>query len=366
MKLPPPKEHYAVAVVGAGAIGLDHISSFQSHPLAHVAAVAEVSAERGRHAAEQFGIREVTSDNRELLGRDDIDIFSIALPNHLHATVALAALRAGKHVMLEKPMTTDAQSAQRVADESRRRGLLLIVGQNDRFSGEVQTARQLVEKGALGEVYHARTYWMRRSGIPRIGSWFTQRKFAGGGCVYDIGVHALDRCLFLMGEFDAAAVSGQVFGKFGPRGLGEGNWGKGEVDRRKPFDVDDFATALIRLRSGRTVYLQASWAAHQASADCNSTELFGTDAGLSLRPLRLLRPVRRGYLSEEVRQLPNLVDANRMVHFIDCLLGRAEPYVNVSESLAVQRILDAIYRSALTGREVRLRPAASKRSSRTP
>ena len=361
MMLPKPKECYNVAVIGAGAIGHDHIASFQRHPAARVVALAEISEERGREAADRFCIRDLTTDYRTLLARDDIDVLSIALPNYLHAEAALAGLRAGKHVMLEKPMTTDARAAARLVAEATKRRRLLMVGQNDRFSPEVQTAKQLVRSGSLGDVFHGRSFWRRREGIPRIGSWFTQRKFAGGGCVYDIGVHALDRCLFLMGEFDAAAVSGMALAKFGPRGLGEGSWGKSDVDPSKPFDVDDFSVALIRLRSGRSVSLEATWASHQAEADMNGTEIFGTDGGLRLNPLRLFHSTPSGYVNEEVRPLPNLVNPNRMGHFIDCLQGKAEPYVKAAESLAVQRILDAIYRSARLGREVRVKPDSGTR-----
>jgi predicted dehydrogenase len=300
-------------------------------------------------------VPEVVTDYRQLLARADIDVVSIALPNHLHASVALDALRAGKHVMLDKPMATHARDAARLVAEARKRNLLLMVGQNVRFGPEVQTARQFVEEGVLGEVYHAKTAWTRRSGIPRIGSWFTQKRFAGGGSTYDIGVHALDRCLYLLGEFEAAAVSGQTYSKLGPLGRGEGTWGKGEIDPAKPFDVDDLSVALIKLRSGRTVLLETSWAAHHAEPDFQGTQLFGTEAGLLLPPLRLFRPGTHGYNTELVSPLPARVNTNRMVHFIDCLLGKAEPFVKPEESLAVQKILDAIYESARTGREVRIR-----------
>jgi predicted dehydrogenase len=343
-----------VAVIGAGAIGVDHIASFQQHPAARVALLAEVSPERGREAQEKFGIPALVADYRTALARDDIDVVSIALPNYLHAPVALDALKAGKHVMLDKPMATNAREAARLVAEAKRRGVLLMIGQNMRFASEVQTAKSLVESGALGEVYHAKTSWCRRAGIPRIGSWFTQTKFAGGGCTYDIGVHALDRCLFLLGEFEAAAVSGMTYSKFGPRGKGGGTWGKGEIDPKKPFDVDDLSVALIKLKSGRTVLLESSWAAHQPERDINSTQLFGTEAGLTFPPLSLHRETRTGYSTELVTLHPPKVSTNRMVHFIDCLLGKAKPYVKPSESLAIQRILDAIYKSAKTGREVRL------------
>lgn len=349
------KEPIRVAVLGAGAIGLDHIQSFQLHPAARVVALAETSPERGREAADRYGIPELVTDYRELIGRDDIDVISIALPNYLHASVALAALRARQHVMLDKPMATNAADAARLVTEARKQGVRLMVGQNNRFIPEVQTARQLIDDGVLGEVYHAKTAWTRRAGIPRIGSWFTQKQFAGGGCTYDIGVHALDRCLYLLGEFDAAAVSGQTYSKFGPRGLGAGTWGKSEIDPKAKFDVDDLAVALIKLKSGRTVLLESSWAAHQPEPDFNGTQVFGTDAGLLLPPLKLFRPGPLGYSTELVKLIPTPVNPNRMVHFIDVLLGRAKPFVKPEESLAVQKILDAIYASARSGREVRIR-----------
>lgn len=346
---------FNVAVIGAGAIGLDHIRSFQQHPAARVVALAEVSPARGRAAADEFGIETWVTDYQSLLTRSDIDVVSIALPNFLHASVGIEALKAGKHVMVDKPMATNARDAAKLIATAKQKRRRLMVGQNMRFSPEVQTAKHLINQGKLGDLYHAKTCWSRRSGIPRIGSWFTQKQFAGGGCTYDIGVHALDRALFLMGEFDAAAVSGQTYSQLGPLGRGDGNWGKGEIDKKAKFDVDDLAVALIKLKSGRTVLLEASWAAHLPENDFFTSQVFGTDAGIMLNPLRLIRPSRSGYITEQITPTTPLVNENRMVHFIDVLLGKVEPYVHPAESLAVQKILDAIYKSAATGREVRIK-----------
>jgi predicted dehydrogenase len=354
MKTTRKKSHFKVAVIGAGGIGQDHVASFQLHPAVQVVALADVNPERGRELAERFGVPEVVTNYQDLLLRTDIDIISIALPNYLHAPVALDALRAGKHVMLDKPMATNARDGARLAAEAKKRGVLFMVGQNFRFNAETQTAKQVVAGGALGDVYHAKTSWSRRAGIPRIGSWFTQKKYAGGGCTYDIGVHALDRCLYLMGEFDAAAVSGQTFAKFGPRGQGDGNWGKSEIDPGRPFDVDDLSIALIKLKSGRTVLLETSWAAHGPLVDVNSTQLFGTEAGLILPPVQLFKQTKGGYTSQVIDPLPPAANTNRMVHFVDCLLGKEKPFIKNAESVAVQKILDAIYKSAATGREVRI------------
>src|SRR5271157_2183088 len=147
MKINRKKSQYNVAVIGAGAIGHDHLASFKLHPAARVVAIAEVSPGRGREAAERFGIPELVADYRVLLRRSDIDVVSIALPNYLHAKVALDALRAGKHVMLDKPMSTHARDAAKLVAEAKKRGVLLMVGQNFRFNLETQTAKQIVEKG---------------------------------------------------------------------------------------------------------------------------------------------------------------------------------------------------------------------------
>jgi len=345
---------YNVAVIGAGAIGVQHIESFQKHPDARVVALAEVSPERGREAADKFGIAELVTDYQQLLSRDDIQVVSIALPNYLHAPVALEALQAGKNVMIDKPMATNARDAAGLVEEAKKQGTLLMVGQNVRMTPQVQTAKQLIDKGILGELYHARTAIMRPSGIPRIGSWFTQTKFAGGGAVYDIGVHALDRCLFLMGEFEAASVSGQTYAQFGPRGIGDGNWGKGEIDPSKPFDVDDLAIALIKLKSGRTVLLETSWAAYIPEGT-DYTQVLGTEGGLIVPAMKWTHSDgQSGQKTEDVDLLPSMVDPNRMAHFIDVLQGKAQPFIKPEESLALQRILDAIYESAKSGAEVRL------------
>ena len=111
-------------------------------------------------------------------------------------------------------MATNARDAAKILETANKMKRTFMVGQNFRFTRASQMAKMLIQRGDLGEIYHARCFWLRRSGIPRIGSWFTQKKLAGGGATYDIGVHMLDDCLHLMGEFDAASVVGQTHARF--------------------------------------------------------------------------------------------------------------------------------------------------------
>jgi predicted dehydrogenase len=348
-------ERLRCGVIGTGAIGLEHLSSFSLCHRATAVAIAEINPVRSKEASERFKIPRAYSDYRELLEQVDIDAVTIALPNYLHAPVAIEALKARKHVLLEKPMAMNAREAAKIADTAAKMRRTLMVGQNYRFNRQTQIAKVVVQRGDLGEVYHARCFWLRRSGIPRTGSWFTQKKFAGGGATHDIGVHMLDAALHLMGDFEVATVSGQTYAKFGPRNLGEGTWGRSEIDPQKPFDVDDCGVALLKLKSGRTVSLEVSWAAHQPTDGRElGVDLLGTSAGLSLFPARLFRNGPIGYETIQLNVPKVPFPEDRIHHFVNCVLDDKKPLVAIAESLKIQQILDAIHVSSATGKEVRL------------
>src|ERR1043165_4701552 len=278
------------AVIGAGAIGLEHLHSLISCPRASAVAIAETHPQRARDASECFKIPRSYVDFRELLEQPDIDAATVAAPNHLHAPMAIEALKARKHVLLEKPLATNAKDAHKIIETAKKMRRTVMVGQSYRFHRHTQLAKILIERGDLGEVYHARCFWLRRNGIPRIGSWFTQKQFAGGGCTCDLGVHMLDACLHLLNDFAVQAASAQTHIELGPRDSCELNWGKSEVDPKRPCDVEDYSVAILRLKHGRSLILEVSWAAfHPADSREYVIDLLGTQAGLSLYPAKLSR-----------------------------------------------------------------------------
>jgi predicted dehydrogenase len=348
-------ERLRCGVIGTGAFGLDHLSSLLHCPRAVAVAIAESHAGRAKEAADRFKIARSYAHYRDLLDQPDIDAVTVALPNHLHAPVAIDALLAGKHVFLEKPMAVTAREAARIVEAAKKARRTLMVGQGLRFNRHTQMARLLIERGELGEVYHARWFWLRRSGIPRIGSWFTQKQLAGGGCMLDLGSHMLDLGLHLLGEFEVRSVCAQTYAKFGPRGYGEMNWGKGEVDAKRTFDVEDHGVAYLRLKSGRTLACEICWASNRAEEGPEyGVDLRGTNGGLSLFPARLCRPGAHGYetVALALASVPHSED--RIHHFVTCALDGKKPLVLPEESLKLQRTLDAIYASARSGKEVRL------------
>ncbi|HTG43144.1 MAG TPA: Gfo/Idh/MocA family oxidoreductase [Verrucomicrobiae bacterium] len=343
-------------VIGAGAAGCDHLHSLSTCFRAAAVAIAEINPQNSREACDRYRIARSYTDYHELLEQPDIDAITIALPNHLHTSVAIEALKARKHVLVEKPMSTSLKDAVKIVETARKMKRTVMVGQNLRFDRQTQLAKSLIERGELGEVYHARGFYLRRSGIPRIGSWFTQKRYSGGGCVYDLAGHILDTCLFLFNDFKVSSVFAQTHAHFGSRGLGEMNWGKSEIDPKKPFDVEDHGSALIKLQSGRSITLDVSWAGfHPAEAREHGVDLLGTNGGLSLFPARLFRNGPNGYETVHLGGTKMAYVDDRIHHFVNCVLDGKKPLISVEESLQVQQVLDAIYASAESGKEIRLK-----------
>jgi len=343
-------------VLGAGQISRIGCQELKLHPLARVVAASDPHPERLAELAASLNGLRTFSDNRALLDDPDVDAVFIATPNAFHAPLALAALAAGKHVIVEKPFATNANEARAVVELAARVGKVLSVGMNQRFRPDAQRVRELVRAGKLGHVYHGKAFWFRRAGIPKLGTWFGKKSLAGGGALYDVGVHLLDLALFVMDRFEPVSVSGQTYRNFGHRGIGEGNWGLS--DREHPeFDVDDGATALVRFADGATLTLDVSWAIHQKEADRMNVVVHGTEAGAGCYPGELYRfgaepgAYETSTLAETPLPYPH---ANRFHNFIGAVRGTEPLCVLPAEALAVQRILDAIYESSRLGREVML------------
>jgi predicted dehydrogenase len=342
-------------LIGAGQIALDSAKAIKSHPQATVIAAQDLNAERLQNLCSENSIPNAYASAGELFANPEVDAVYIAVPNKFHAPLAKQALEAGKHVILEKPFAFNHAEALEVVQAAEKAGKVFTLGMNQRFSKDSLKIHALVKQGALGEIYHAKAFWFRRSGIPKLGTWFGKKELSGGGSLYDIGVHLLDLCLFAIGNFEPVSVTGMTYTKFGNRGLGEGSWGHSEREHTE-FDVDDFASALIRFANGATVTLDVSWACHAEDGNRNDVHLYGTEAGARCYPAKLFKygekPGEYSVIEGPAAELP--YSPSRFHNFINHLLGREELCVKPEEALVVQRILDAIAESALTGREVRL------------
>src|SRR5262249_35762807 len=228
-----------------------HAEAISASPLGTVYAACDVNVERLQAFADLFGLKRVFTRFDEMLLDPDLAAVVISLPNSLHYPFSLKALRAGKHVLCEKPPTMNAEQMRMLHEEARNGGLIYYFGRQMRFSPAMQTAKRVIAERRLGEIYFAETMWVRSRGTPTgIDGWFTDRSKAGGGAVIDLGVHALDAAWYLMGTPQPRSVSAQTYQKF-PQLAGS-----------NVFDVEDNAYGMIRFENGATLLFKVCWAAN--------------------------------------------------------------------------------------------------------
>lgn len=339
-----------VAVIGGGSIAQrSHLPAYAANASVDLLAVAEPIAERAESITKAFPDVTVIPSYEAVLSMPAVDLVSVCLPNFLHARVSIAALEAGKHVLCEKPPATNAEDARRMAEAAERAGTVLTFGFHQRFRDDAQQLRRLVVGGELGDVYYVKTGMLRRTGIPGMGSWFTQRQQAGGGPLYDIGVHMLDLALFIIGFPPPVSAQGATYAKFGPRGKAAGGWGYREDTGA--FDVEDLATAFVRFEDGTTMLLDAGWASF-SQGDNGYMQILGTEGGANLVPLTIFRE-REGKPATEEREVRR-IDAYgaEIDQVVACILSGKQPLSTPRQGIQVMEILDAIYASAASGHEV--------------
>lgn len=350
---------FRVAFIGAGTIvKLGHIPNFQRLPNVEAVAVCDVNEARAKALASDTGVPQAFTDYKEMLTTMRPDITVIATPNVLHKPMTIDALNAGSHVLCEKPLALTYADAQEMFATAKAHGLTLTVGTHYRFSDPVQMAKAHADAGFFGKIYAARTVWHRRSGIPGYGSWFTNKDLAGGGGLLDIGVHALDRALYIMDYPQPVTVSGALFSEFGPRGQGLGGWGSDifKPDANTRFDVDDLAWAFVRFANGSALQFQVSWAVH--NADAFSVEIMGSEGGAYVgdRDKVELYTTLNGQKADIKLEMPR-TPANSYQKFVENFVRHlagdsSAEIVTPEQALTSVRIVDGIFRSAASGHEV--------------
>jgi len=292
-----------VGVIGLG-MGRAHLKGYEASPNAQVVALCDINEELlGRVLKERPNVRGFT-DYGEMLAMRELQAVSVALPNYLHAPVTIAALEAGKHVLCEKPMAMNAAEAEQMKAASERTGRILMMHFNMRYMASAATLKPIMEAGGLGDVYHVTTTYTRRDGYPRLGSWFGQKAKSGGGPLIDLGVHRIDLALWLMGYPKPVSAFGNVYDLLA-RGL--------------TMSIRGTEGAVFE-QGGQLVLCKKE---HGVPTTC---------------VLEQLKP----------KQTPQ-------EHFVECIIEGKQPEPSAEHGVIVMKILDAIYESARTGGEVKIR-----------
>jgi len=344
-----------VGFIGGGTIAGWHADRVEK--LGHdVAAIAEIADDVREEFAETYDTEQTFEQYEAMVEEAPLDVVVVAVPNALHADCAIAALDAETNVFVEKPLAHSLEDAERVAEAEARSDGELFVGFMKGFEPGTETVVDAIEAGEFGDIYEVNVEYVRRRGIPQIGSWFTRKNISGGGAVVDIGPHMLHLALEALDFPAIKSVSASAGTQFGDREdyTYLSMWGGDPTDDAE-FDVEDHARAMIRTEDDTTIHINVAWASNRAPRQ--HVEILGDDAGAKLVPGEdsvTVYSTTRNTLSETELVAPEQdCYTAEWAYFFDVLAGEQEHTRNtVEQGLDVQRVIEAIYDSAEQGGEV--------------
>ncbi|MCP5180110.1 MAG: Gfo/Idh/MocA family oxidoreductase [Pseudomonadales bacterium] len=347
-----------IGFIGAGGIAATQMQALMSRADVRIVAIADLDAAALETRGQAFCVEARYTDYRRMLRESDLDAVSICTPNKAHATATLDALRAGLHVLCEKPMAHSAAAAARMAETAETLGRKLVIGFQYRFNPRTQFLRNAVDKGDLGRILFGRVQAMRRRGIPNWGV-FGRKELQGGGPLIDIGVHVLEMTHYTMGSPTPVSASADMFTYLGnqPSDRVQSVWQGWDW---KTYDVEDLAVGRIRFDNGAVLHIESCFAAH-IEKDTFNFQLMGSEGGCTWDPARIFRD-EGGYMVDKVpgwlspkTSWQDMFNA-KMHAFVDHVLYDQPTIAPARDGLAVQKMLDALYRSAERGgREVAIR-----------
>lgn len=341
-----------VGFVGSGAIAQGaHFPGWDALPDCEITAVCDINEATAKAAAARATVPDemVFTDYQEMLGQVELDILDVCTPNCYHKDPVIAGFKAGCHVIVEKPVAVSAKEAEQMTAAGHEAEKLFMVAQSMRFGDTSLAMKDWVDAGYIGDVYWARASLLRPRGVPAWGAFISKEMSAGGPC-YDLGVHILDLCLYLMGHPEPVTVSA-------------GTWleisDKPSLMKHSPkkYTVpEDFAAAFIRFANGAAISLETSWAIN-APEGGGGVLLAGTKGGMQSSPLTLVRE-DCGMLLNSTPQINPYAGiashSEEIRRFVEAIRKGLPSPVPGEEAIITQRVLDGIYRSGERGKEVKV------------
>ena len=367
-----------IAIIGYGFMGRAHSNAYLKTPkFFDLPAQPVLQVACGRNAkgvrafAERFGWREWDTDWRRVVQRDDVDLVDICLPDDLHMPVAIAAAKAGKHILCEKPMARNVQEAERMYQAAQRAGICHMIGFNYRRVPAIALAKRMIEDGRVGRIYHFHAVynqdWLSNPQRPFV--WRNDRERAGAGALGDLGSHVVDLARYLVGEIREVVGAQAIFTPERPMPDGSG---------MRRVTADDATIFLARFADGAMGTFQVTRCATGCKND-QRIELHGTRGSLAFRQQRLNElQFHDQALSASEQGWRTMICTDRshpyaaawwpaghmlgwehtFVHEVRDLITAIATGGNVSpdfrEGLATQLVLAAVQRSADTGQWVQV------------
>ncbi len=345
-----------VGIIGTGSISHEHLDAYHKLNNVEVYAICDMQKARAEQVAANYQAEYVFEDYNEMLQLEELDAVSICTWNYTHAAITIAALEAGKHVLVEKPLAITVEEAEEIQEVANRSGKVVQVGVVRRFDPNAEMVKEFVDGGMFGEFYYAKASFLRRVGNP--GGWFADKEKSGGGPLIDIGVHVIDLCWYLMGKPKPVSISANKYDKLGNRSnIDYVTFYKAADYDPNKNNVEDLANAMIRFANGASLFVDVSYSLH-ASKDEMGIKLYGTKGGLEIQPeLKFMTEQHNTMLNIYPQTDSPKLDvkkafAKEIEHFVTCCFTGETPISSLEDGVQMMRILQGIYDSAEKNREI--------------
>lgn len=342
-----------VAVIGCGTIAnAAHIPAYMKNEDAEIVYFCDIIPQRAEKAVADYGCGKAITDYHEILNDPEIVAVSVCTPNYAHATIAIECLRAGKHVLCEKPAARTYAEALEMQKAQRETGKILNIGVVNRFNTGVNELKKLIDAGKLGNIHHVYVSFRSHRSIPGLGGAFTTKAIAGGGALIDWGVHFLDIVMYCCGDPKPLTVTGEAFCKLGKdmKAYRYKDMWAGPPDYNGTYDVDDSITGMIRTE-GPVINFNGAWA-QNIGVNEMFIDFMGDKAGVRLQygaNFTVYTDNLEEYTPEF--EMGNMFQ-NEIDAFIRCIQTGEKLASHIDTVIITAKMMQAIYDSAEQHKEI--------------
>ena len=332
-------EKTKVAVIGLGGIAqLVHLPILSKLMNVQISSVADIKKNQLNSIGEKFKIEKLYTDYKEMLGKEEIDAVIIATPTNTHLEIALNSLKAGKHILIEKPIARSVSEAKQINSASKKYKKQVMVGMNLRYRPDAMLMKSLVNSGELGDIFYIRCGWLRKQSSEQ--KWFMNKSQSGGGVIIDLGILMLDLAIWILNDKKMKSVSVQKF-------------------NHNTKEVEDSAIGLVRFDDDRIISFEVSWGLH-SEWDKFHLAAFGTEGTAHLNPLRAYKRMESSHIDYTVANQSNQTNLfkksyeNELKHFIGVVRENTPVISTGDDAVTLMKLLEALYKSAKLKKEINI------------
>lgn len=343
-------EKIKVGIIGLGNIAqVIHLPLLSKFENVQLVALCDMEFQRAKLLGERYKVKHVFKDYQDLLAMNELDAVIIATPTNTHKEIATSAIKAKKHCLVEKPLARTAKEAKEILDVLNKSDVKMMVGMNQRFRPDAMVLKSFIENGEIGDVFFVKCGWLKKNPVDR--QWKSQKSVSGGGVFLDLGIMVLDLALWILNFPEAHSVSAVNFER--------------DMHDENAAGVEDFSSVLIRLKSGQAITIDTGWN-FEVDSDLLFCNVYGREGFARVYPLKFHKKMKDQLMNVTPEKIGSIEDIykrsyyNELRHFIDAVSGLYPLSSTAKDAYERMNIVDAIYKSAKTGKEVLVKRDSKK------